>query len=591
MGNHLGGGSENGPCSQLALESLLAVHGVPENPQNHRASSESSSVDPLVMAAQHNLTRSPLCRLPDAVVVNIIRNLNRYYTIECLRRVSRVFLRLVPQVFPDMYESVPSNRPVTIAAWGAWYQRVHHWGKARDPQTLPSDVQSALARLLQKDMYCDGCRTARAARDWGEKLKKATKEYLHCSACRIDHPACLFSAQGRSNPTETRICIGHEGFLRLCRHKVIRWSDLCPNGRAPNDRDSGWPMLSSIASCEHPDHVFRCGKRRVISILFPCRPGAKLSYKNRTSPATLRLTWIPEIHLETKEGQTLTADGLRSRLAELRADAGCFICPESKPGELIELLWFDPNRRDVGIQFEGAHTINWKLVSQPRVGSNLDRTPPQDPQTPGELGAFVQERKSYHPKSVAYPEELIKSRAESQKVSSLRMTLAGTIDYFHVGVSRLLHGCSTKRMRLPKNPIRGHFSMTKTPFGPDWSGGVSRVIVEGHFCGHTYASIEFERHVVIFGGDLPLRMSPNWYHSLDPDSYNLKDDQDGFGVYWCLQPRCANYYRYVLTRKLEKHDYHRPCNADCERISTPHGEPTGIPTKKEDLRIGGKARV
>jgi len=33
-----------------------------------------------------------------------------------------------------------------------------------------------------------------------------------------------------------------------------------------------------------------------------------------------------------------------------------------------------------------------------------------------------------------------------------------------------------------------------------------------------------------------------WCQALDPDSYGLTDDMDSFGILWCRQEGCQNYY-------------------------------------------------
>ena len=55
-------------------------------------------------------------------------------------------------------------------------------------------------------------------------------------------------------------------------------------------------------------------------------------------------------------------------------------------------------------------------------------------------------------------------------------------------------------------------------------------------------------------------MDKKWYDALDPNSYNLTDDAEGFGVYWCKTEGCNNYYRFShsrLKRLLKPSDYTR----------------------------------
>ncbi|KAH6840668.1 hypothetical protein B0I37DRAFT_408394 [Chaetomium sp. MPI-CAGE-AT-0009] len=40
------------------------------------------------------------------------------------------------------------------------------------------------------------------------------------------------------------------------------------------------------------------------------------------------------------------------------------------------------------------------------------------------------------------------------------------------------------------------------------------------------------------------RVTWAWCQVLDPDSYHLTDDKASFGIFWCRQSGCQNYYRY-----------------------------------------------
>lgn len=62
-----------------------------------------------------------------------------------------------------------------------------------------------------------------------------------------------------------------------------------------------------------------------------------------------------------------------------------------------------------------------------------------------------------------------------------------------------------------------------------------------------------------------LQAAPAWYQALDPDSYNLLDDKESFGVLWCRQKGCRNYYRYVKKPLVPRKDFHRDCQPSCLR--------------------------
>ncbi|KAK4452507.1 hypothetical protein QBC34DRAFT_422719 [Podospora aff. communis PSN243] len=73
---------------------------------------------PLIEASHHNTTKSPLCRLPDEVLIRLMQ-LSGKVTVECLRRCSRTFLRL----FPDMCSRSSTLECSVRGAEGERWQR------------------------------------------------------------------------------------------------------------------------------------------------------------------------------------------------------------------------------------------------------------------------------------------------------------------------------------------------------------------------------------------------------------------------------------------------------------------------------------
>ena len=51
-----------------------------------------------------------------------------------------------------------------------------------------------------------------------------------------------------------------------------------------------------------------------------------------------------------------------------------------------------------------------------------------------------------------------------------------------------------------------------------------------------------------------------WYQALDPDSYSLTDDEEGFEIYWCRQKEYRNCYGRSpgFSRIVRGADYHSP---------------------------------
>ena len=59
-------------------------------------------------------------------------------------------------------------------------------------------------------------------------------------------------------------------------------------------------------------------------------------------------------------------------------------------------------------------------------------------------------------------------------------------------------------------------------------------------------------------------MSWAWCQALDPDSYNLADDEETFGVLWCRQKGCKNYYRYIRKAPFPIPSMNRACQKSCQ---------------------------
>ncbi|ROW04491.1 hypothetical protein VMCG_04936 [Cytospora schulzeri] len=188
-------------------------------------------MDPLVAALWHNQTASPLHRLPDQILTRIIDTLDNC-SIECIRRAARRFPPLCVDIIlrrprtylpcaDDALEDAQNDRGPF--RWPR-FSSMSHRGQAEEllrviegRDGLPED-RPQLLRLLHRDWYCDGCREAEEAPGWSLRVERL-RRFLYCSKCDADHPACLFSASQRHERSDLRICIGYEGYLRICGHE------------------------------------------------------------------------------------------------------------------------------------------------------------------------------------------------------------------------------------------------------------------------------------------------------------------------------------------------------------------------------------
>ncbi|KAK3936576.1 hypothetical protein QBC46DRAFT_394732 [Diplogelasinospora grovesii] len=185
----------------------LSYDGVPNAP-NGGGTAVDMDMDPLIAPTFHNLTRSPLCSLPDDILLRVMSQADDV-SLFCLRRTSRIFLRLFGdrrfrRVHDESYFTWP------------WPARAR-WTRER----VAAHVKPHLRPLLQRDLYCETCR------NFGPEAKRRLRtELIYCSGCDTKHPAGLFSYDQRHGPPNTRICIGREGHVRICDHLVLTCADV-----------------------------------------------------------------------------------------------------------------------------------------------------------------------------------------------------------------------------------------------------------------------------------------------------------------------------------------------------------------------------
>lgn len=266
--------------------------------------------------------------------------------------------------------------------------------------TSMSDFKDELMKLLDKDRYCAKCRSARAAPDRDEKVDHL-RRYMHCSACGVDHPACLFSMHERRK--KTRKCIGHQGFIRLCGHEEgkITWSQSKRRYDAQRRLGLAYDDYGQLRlACPNKSHALMCGTHpgtdvrgdRMVSFLTrwaivwalrrahqvisrtarreggvcPCLweelypvPEARPDERIEPLGTLLSISWDAHIDLSGEE-QPHTSIAVHRRLSEIRHSGGRFICPSNGPGpgSFPELRCFDPNLCGC-IYMEGAREFDW----------------------------------------------------------------------------------------------------------------------------------------------------------------------------------------------------------------------------------------
>lgn len=463
--------------------------------------------DPIVASAQQNQTR-PLYILPAGVLIKIIEKLDDV-SIECFRRAARKFSPLCAEVIFCRY---PER---------------DYAGFSMGPCPWPTDLslrRNAVAtaqflRSLDKDRYCRGCLMARRAAEWKNRVARL-REYLHCSACRAEHPACLFSAEERVK-SHRRHCIGHQGYMRICGHDegIIKWSDvlhLVQNrktakkpGHCPQVR---WQCTdkSHLSACGVPEDALSREEAPEQCGLDPLNETRRLFPTLETDQQnSIHVVWSVHLPLGRLGEWPPTARILRRHLGEIRANAGRFIFPTTTPvTKLPELRVFDPNECDC-VHFEGSEDLDWR------------------PYRPVSDWLEPQKCCANNPESRLVPLPHLLDISPSN-MQLLRQAASSRPIKVCVGSGR----CELKdREHLTHSRWLPRYSET------DWS--MSAVL-----CHNTSPCLRLNyfralNEAISADGKQMMR---DWYRALDTESYDLVRDEEGFEVFWCREPHCRNNY-------------------------------------------------
>ena len=170
--------------------------------------------------------------------------------------------------------------------------------------------------------------------------------YLYCSGCALGHPACLFTPEQRAKTTSSgRICIGHEGHIRLCEHRASSWKWLAARARRA-EKGGKIPTYPSIFRCTRGSHLHLCEKwqrapnlnqRRKMPRETPSRirqrhPTLDVRWSQDHGGVLITRSWSAHMVLTNPSGSPLPPAALAARLAELGQQEGRFVCPATEPG-------------------------------------------------------------------------------------------------------------------------------------------------------------------------------------------------------------------------------------------------------------------
>lgn len=271
--------------------------------------------------------------------------------------------------------------------------------------------------------------------------------------------------------------------------------------------------------CEDPSHVVSCARtaaERSGQALYHPRVGYNFILERpmpelQVNRGSIWLFWTA--HLPNKSNRILLTDAdLRSRINEVRENCGRFLCPVTTPTrDVPEMRCFDPRDCEC-VYLEGRDNVKWQLAS------------------------------SLHAEDIRVC-RLDTSRRLFPAQQSPRSSWA-------VSEPRDIFDCFNR-----EHTARLHFDnrFSANRYNPRfWP------CREGNGC----IVLDYKRAVRFERGGA---VDQQWYQALEPDSYSLREDEEGLEIYWCRQKQCRNYYGHFpgFSRIIRMAEYHRSVDARC----------------------------
>ncbi|KAJ2977200.1 hypothetical protein NQ176_g4503 [Zarea fungicola] len=97
--------------------------------------------------------------------------------------------------------------------------------------------------------FCNDCCNARFDPDYSSRFVSLLRR-MYCSGCKREHGALQFSAtQRRQYSDESRVCIAHEGYMRLCPHRTISSKEIRDWGNSNPESGSLRHIKCQESSC------------------------------------------------------------------------------------------------------------------------------------------------------------------------------------------------------------------------------------------------------------------------------------------------------------------------------------------------------
>lgn len=434
-----------------------------------------------------------LCSLPEEILLLIMELLDPT-SMQCLRRTSRVFLRLFSfPCFRGQHNRDLNGMPQSSRS------PFFPWARASRIFEAEAHTQQFID-LLERDAkkkLCSDCRARASGLAGFQRTRSFIDKLLYCTGCKTDHPLAYFSAAQRQPWCDaTRVCVGREGHVRLCEHLVIGWDAISDAAGDLQDEAPGCTdvfVIMPLLKCQETSHIAMHHKATD-----KAHPRLKLvRHRGRT---WLRMSWTGHLTLPRGRHNGYSACDMTDDLSRLRTGAAEHIAPRLGPGYLQEMRLFDPNRCGF-LDYTGTSAGN--IV-------------------PGDwsFGSFGPQ-----PSDTAYQSCRLRSGCSLHDKKGGEWTQTDGIT------------------------VGSHVTSTILGQEPGMTGSEYGCFIKTRPCRVRRRCLElfYARNIIIQPMNTAscTKVTHAWFEAVDPDSYALREDAETYGTLWCRDEACANYYRYL----------------------------------------------
>lgn len=459
-------------------------------------------------------------------------------SIQCLRRTSRLFLRLFSS--PEFRFAHATKRE----RWRFHPWQFHPWQVPKREYWRPS---GRLRPLLDRDNQheCSGCQKGRSEPTGAGNYRYLNTEYLHCDGCWVDHPAALFSPTQRGLGPMPRVCRGHEGVLRICKHRTVSWAEVSSIARGLWGLEMGRGITRvsvPVVRCEDPDHIVKNHGSNAPQIFHRDEFPEVSVEKKFGGGISVYMRWTGHLRLPESDDTTskqlsarIAADTMRQRLEQFRrgSPAG-FIAPQLRPGRLMEMQCFDPNRCSC-LQYSGSDLLpghKWQMSPHGQSQQAICRTDPSNQQS------------CLHPQTAEGGGSQGKSRGQLPLGPSTKVSMCGRSGTPDASVVRIWMDCCPGDVDNSSRCLRIKYER------------VIKIVP-------TYVTKEHTPDLIMpapISAGRPLPMAAAWCQALDPDSYESSNHEN---ILWCRHQGCSNYYRNARHLFVPFEKVNRECGSEC----------------------------